>query len=88
MKSVYKFQLGFLLSSREAVDMPVGAKILCVQMQAEAITLWAEVDTTKPIESRTFMRVGTGWVLEDGHEYNEYIGTVQQYTMVWHIYEV
>lgn len=68
-----------------SVSMPLGAEILSVQMQRGVITLWALVDPTAPVVTRSFVVVGTGHDLPDGNLM--YRGTVQAGTFVWHVFE-
>lgn len=82
-RKIFKYQLQGI--EDEGIQMPKDAKILAVQMQGAAITLWAEVDEDNLMETRTFSIVGTGWTLK-GLE-RKYIGTVQHNGLVWHIYE-
>lgn len=81
-------------SSAKHTDLmlPEGAVVLDVQLQHALITLWAEVDISKPNSKRTFVVYGTGWDMPDDirsamHGYCDYISTVQDPPYVWHIYE-
>ena len=38
MKKIYKYELE--ITEIQTVEMPVGAEILCVQFQDEALCLW------------------------------------------------
>jgi hypothetical protein len=83
MKVIYKFTLG---NPASYISMPNGAKILCVQMQHGMLCLWAIVDTSKPsTATRKIYVFGTGNELPDLPL--EYIGTVQDYEYVWHVFE-
>jgi len=77
MKTIYKYSV-------HALDMPIGAKILSVQMQDGRIVLWAEVDPDVATEPCVFEVFGTGQQMTDTNR--QYIGTVQDGPMVWHIY--
>ena len=71
--------------------MPKYAKILCVQMQNDVPTIWAlHTDHPEPdYETRKFRIVGTGHQISDDFETKSaYIGTVQDGSLVWHIFEV
>lgn len=87
MKQIWKFRLE--IQTQQNVSMPIGAKILCVQMQYGFPCLWAIVDTSRAtgLEDRLIILRGTGHPLT-GDE-GEYIGTVQASDgrLVWHIFE-
>jgi hypothetical protein len=88
-KVIYKYPLKEAGTGRiQTVELPVGAKILCVQAQGDVPTVWAEVLTVETkTETRLFQMQGTGWSFSDyGH--HEYIGTVQIDGYVWHFYEI
>lgn len=85
MITVHKYQL----AANACVEMPIGAKLLTVQMQKGVPVLWALVDTDAEMGSRFFFLCGTGWVVPKefvGHL--EYVNTVQADNgMVWHVFE-
>ena len=88
MKTIHKFPLNFSFKTSDTVLMPAHAKILCVQMQNDVPTLWAEVSSANKTVPRHFLSMGTGWVIEEGAESMTYIGTVQAGIFVWHVYEL
>lgn len=84
-KSVWKFPLG-QEDEEISVQMPDGAQVLTLQMQAGIPCLWALVDPTAKTVTRHFFIVGTGHELwKDG----QYIGTWQVAggALVWHLFE-
>jgi hypothetical protein len=85
MKTIFKFVLA---TGWQVIEMPAGAKLLSVQAQNNQTCLWAEVDTTMPMRSRSFIQVGTGRPLP-GQLTLDYIGTVQLDggELVLHVYE-
>lgn len=90
MTRIWKFSLQF--TDRQAIRMPVGAKILTVQMQNGNPQIWAQCDvdeegTSSNFETRTFCIYGTGNWMPDNP--GEYIATVQASggRLVWHIFE-
>jgi hypothetical protein len=85
MKMIWKFPLRDMGPCE--VPMPQGAEILDVQMQNELPCIWAMVDPHAPVEAKTFVIHGTGHVVGDDTKLS-YIGTVQQGTLVWHVFEV
>ena len=82
MKTIYKYQL---LKAICEIQMPIGSRILDVQVQNGVICLWATVDTALMPETRIFQIIGTGDSEVDNC--HNYIGTVQQDSFVWHIFE-
>ena len=73
MKAIWKFHIR--VTDNQEIEMPVNAKILCVQMQGGEPFIWAEVDTDAPILKRKIKVFGTGHPMPD--EQMEYIGTFQ-----------
>ena len=89
MKTIYKY--GLSITDTQNVQMPFGARILCVQVQRGTPCIWAEVDTE---EERTEMRridiYGTGHPMDRNPEFgSSYIGTfqVRDGDFVFHVYE-
>jgi hypothetical protein len=87
MRTIWKFPLAG--NDANNVVMPAGAKVLTVQMQDRDVTLWAEVDDkAKTNEARVFLIFGTGHPMPREMGYRDvYIGTVQDRSFVWHVYE-
>lgn len=85
MKAIWKYSLG--MTDKQTIEMPAGAEILCVQEQLKRPCVWAAVESTAPMESRTFFIVGTGHELPDFNA--KYIGTWQEQNgyLVWHLFE-
>ena len=59
-----------------SLEMPQGAKLLCVQKQYGDHKLWALVDTDAPRVQRRFTMYGTGIAIQDEHV-GEYVATAQ-----------
>lgn len=75
------------LTDRQSVKLPVGAKILSVQVQNGEMKAWFEFDERETRELYRFIYiVGTGHLFEIEEPY-KFIGTVQMGPFVWHIYE-
>lgn len=83
-KIIYKYILN---AGIVKVEMPAGAKILCVQEQNNLPVLWAEVDINQPLENRVFSLVHTGEEFDT--TYKTYIATclLDEGDYVVHIYE-
>lgn len=83
MVTVFKYPLE--LTDEQHVDIPAGAELLTVQVQHDAPTLWARVDTTRPAEQRLIRLAGTGHPNAVGR----YLATIQLLggTLVLHAFE-
>ncbi|MHC4616807.1 MAG: DUF7352 domain-containing protein [Planctomycetota bacterium] len=79
----------YMLDAKEAhIQMPVGAKVLAVQMDLERARIWAEIDTQqKKMKERIFRIISTGEEID--FENREFVGTFQTKAGVaYHLYEV
>jgi len=84
MKRIWKFE--FVITDEQTVSMPIGAKILHVQVQDHMPYIWALCNPKASYESRTFRVYGTGNpVPEDS---GKHIGTFQDGRYIWHLFEV
>jgi hypothetical protein len=81
-RQIWKFQVPF--DEVCIVEMPLGARVVFVGEQNDAIYLWAEVDPAHRKVVRKFAIVGTGQSIPEDLEY---VGTVQTPPFVWHVYE-
>jgi pyrroline-5-carboxylate reductase len=73
-------------TDRQAVFIPVSAKVLTAQIQAGNICIWYLFDDTKLHVNRFFSVFGTGMEIEE--KKFDYVATVQQDGFVWHVFEV
>lgn len=86
MLAIWKFRLD--VTDKQAVAMPKGAKVLCVQEQYGQPHIWAICDISADKEERTFAMYGTG------HQHESiagsYVGTFQIVggSRVFHVFEV
>ncbi len=82
---IYKYKLDCL--GEQTVSMPIGARILCLQIQNDVPCVWVVADTSAGHEWRVFSTYGTG------HETLKYpgiyIGTYQlrNGALVFHVFE-
>lgn len=92
MSTIWKYTLA--VQDQQMVSMPVGARVLSVQMQMGALTMWAVVDPARARCNRVINIYGTGNPI-DGAPYGRYVGTVQMTTagtlhlgapLVWHVF--
>ena len=84
MEMIYKYPLR--VTDEQDIEMPQNAVPLTVQDQHATLTLWVLVDTEQPTRARTIHIVGTGHPLPTVH--GSYIGTVQQRSLVWHVFDM
>lgn len=86
MQVIYKYLAN--IGDITTLMLPKEAKILNVQKQGQHICFWAlHSSEATLIESKRILRVGTGHPFDDTKEY-QYIGTVQDGSLVWHYFEV
>ncbi len=83
-EQIWKFPFG--VEGRFELRMPVGAKILKVEVQNGKPTMWALVNPSKPEEVRRFLIIGTGHDLPPDLPIR-YIETFQHPPFVWHLFE-
>lgn len=87
MKTIYKYPIR--VKDVQVIEMPVGARILALQVQGSQPCLWAEIDMTVPREKevRTFETWGTGQPMDSAPR--QYVGTYQMSDgeFIWHVYE-
>jgi hypothetical protein len=83
---IWKFELP--VRDIAAVEMPEGARILCVQTQFNKPYVWALCDQERAAVSRRFAIYGTGHATPD--DPGEYIGTFQidGGHLVFHVFEI
>lgn len=81
--SIWKYELN--TNNEQFVYMPLGAKILTVQIQDAKLCLWAKVNPNNlPVPRKILIR-GTG---EDASGVGDYLGTFQVYggKIVFHVF--
>ena len=84
MNQIFKYALR-VADGPQAIEMPGGARILCVQNQHGNLALWALVDDSLKPDRRKFFVVGTGQDFDENM--TQYIGTAQIGAFVWHVFE-
>lgn len=86
MKTVYKYRLN--TDAYQYIVLPVGAKLLCVKMQAETPFLWALIDKEQTHNEMVAIRcAGTGHDIKDDVEYIDTI-MVAGGLLVFHFFKV
>lgn len=79
---IYKYVLSRL--STQFVHMPINAKIMDIQMQADNPTMWAMVDPDSEMIDVRIDMYATGEPLRDSD--SQYLATVQDGDFVWHFF--
>jgi len=83
MRAIWKYT--FPVVDSFALEMPLGAVVLAVQLQRVAPTMWARVDPEAPKVKEWFRIVGTGHLHVDNDRWR-YVGTWQDGDLVWHLF--
>ena len=86
MRQILKFPIGYL--GRASLTMPRNADILDVQDQNGTLMIWAICDSAQPYEIVQIDVLGTGWEVPHDVGASEYLATVQQGSLVWHVFRV
>lgn len=88
MKTIWKFPVQ--PEPLFEIQLPEGAKVLCVQVQRDEPFIWVALDTDKPKVQRVFSVCATGGRMIGGMEGDTYIGTFQMQggSLVWHLFEI
>lgn len=83
---IYKYPI--VIDDQYDIQLPIGAKVLCIQMQSGVPMMWALVDETRPTEKRRFYVRGTGHEMGPA-AHGSYIGTFQIHNgaLVFHVFD-
>ena len=88
--TIWKFPVE--LTDMQAVEMPRGARILDVQSHSgfldSPLQLWALVDPDADKCRRRIAVRGTGHPVDADVRRSTYIATVQQGSLVWHVFDL
>ncbi len=84
MKAIYKYPI--IINDRFTIDLPVGAKIIEVNIQSGAPFIWAIVSTEAEEVKTHFGIRGTGHEF-DVTDQGEFIGTFHLHAFVWHLFK-
>lgn len=87
MRTIHKYKLN---PGALRVRMPADATVLTAREQIDDICVWAEVETTAPMEERVFEVFGTGHPIPTGMGADrKYIGTahLEGGALVFHVFE-
>ena len=86
MRKVWKYEVELI--DIFSIEMPIGAEILCVQVQRNVPQIWALVYPRAPTRRRRFRLAGTDHPLKEDNLY--YIGSFQmaEETLIFHLFEI
>ncbi len=86
-KRVYRYPVPF--DDIVDIKMPIGARLLTIQVQHGEPKLWALVDPDRPVVTRRFRIADTGHPVEDW-EATAYVGSFQLYSgnFVRHVFDL
>lgn len=88
-RTIWKYELNG--NDRQVFNMPRGAEILTVQVQAGKPCIWALGDPNVGLKGRLIELVGTGHqIINDNGDERKYIGTYQLSggALVVHVFEI
>ena len=84
MRTIWKFALKTL--DQQYIPMPVLSYPLSVQIQHGELVMWAVVEPDDIGAQMKVLIVGTGHPMPAGAFASNYIGTVQDGGLVWHVF--
>lgn len=84
------FKYALKINYQNIIEMPIGAKCLCVKLQNDEPMIWAIVNESSEKEEHFFEFLATGQQFEnDCSSRREYIGTIQLNNgLVFHLFEI
>jgi len=89
MKIIYKYEIK-LEFGLQKIELPFGAEILSVQMQADSLCIWALINPKTNVKTiRIIDIIATGIYIHDIKKFqyhNTFIGTVQYEGYVFHVF--
>tara|TARA_R110000744_G_scaffold195512_2_gene314601 strand:+ start:5319 stop:5585 length:267 start_codon:yes stop_codon:yes gene_type:complete len=84
MGVIYKYPINVVDS--QMLVMPEGYKIIKADFQNQVLTIWAIVNPVNKLLDVKIRVIETGHTIFCDGELN-HIGTVQEYNLVWHVFE-
>lgn len=84
MKTIYKYEIP--IDDEFEIETHANSHPLSVQMQNGVPMIWLMVDTDSPLSKQTFYLVGTGNPITHDVSRMLFVGTIQMWPMVWHVF--
>lgn len=81
---IYKATLA--MQDEQFINLPSPIKILSTQLQHDSICVWFLCEPGSQKKHHKFRIYGTGHPIENNANLNNFIGTVQSGSLVWHIF--
>lgn len=88
MITVWKYTLDEWQTGPFSLNIPLGGRILDLQMQDGSPAIWVLVNTEREKQQRHFLVVGTGHPITDLTTDPKHVGTFQWGFFVGHLFEV
>lgn len=81
---IYKYPINYKVV--QTIELPIHSQILCLQLQLRKPFIWVRIPNPEaPTIERTFELLGTGEEIDN--TIRQYIGTWQEGSFVWHLFE-
>lgn len=87
-QKIFKYELS--IKDSQIIKMPIGSKILSVQVQYEVPCIWALVEPSKDTTNITIEMFGTGHIIDNEESADrKFMGTIQLGggNLVFHVFE-
>ena len=87
MTTIYKYPMKRSNDPLQ-IELPYGAKFLCMQEQFGVQCLWYQVEAGAHKENKEIFIYGTGYQITNV-ENQKYLGTFQEMggSLIWHVYQ-
>lgn len=87
VRTIFKYPC-YSTTGSFTLDLPIGAQLLCVQLQNNRPMVWALVDPEALKEPVEFTIFGTGHPISDEFLlHNDYVVSFQHGIFVWHLFK-
>ncbi len=81
---IWKYEL---FEDTNSIDVPIDYEILDVQIQNKKVQVWIKIDLNQPFSRILVFNIfGTGINLPDDINTYKHISTLQDNSLVWHIF--
>jgi hypothetical protein len=83
-ETVWKYPLS--ICDVQTISVPRGSEFLSIQNQNDALVMWRRVSPNAPLEDLMLEITGTGHPMVAAPR--RYLATVQDGSLVWHVWEI